>query len=97
MGQASFSDFSFDSGEKGDEVRVQSVIVHLFLFTPVRLCEEISYAVALLKIKYLIMLLNVSFHVMKDKYNMMSLIKQQCLYILKLKNIQNTLVFIIWP
>lgn len=70
-------------------MRVQSVIVHLFFFTPVRLCEEISYAVVLLKIKYLIMLLNVSFHVMEYKYNMMSLIKQQCLYILKLKNIQN--------
>lgn len=46
-------------------MRVQLIIVHIFLFTPVRLCEEISYSVALLKIKYLIMLLNASFHVMK--------------------------------
>lgn len=30
---------------------MRAQLVHIFLFTPVRLCEEISYSEALLKIK----------------------------------------------
>lgn len=87
LGWASFSDFTSGSREKADEVKVQRIIVHIFLFTPVGLCEEISYSVALLKSK--IFHTAFKWHLLtrwKDKYNMMSFVKQQCFYTQKLKN-----------